>query len=190
MTPGLKCGCASHTAMRPVALAEALLAAQCADCGGMLMAMDDWRAWKAGDDSRVPHAIKDEAGEASEGSEVIEVFDAASVRHCPECDRLMQRLRVSAGPDFRIDRCVACQNLWFDKGEWRAIVSRGLAGRLDELLSDGWQRRLQTEEVREVRIAALRQRYGNECIDELDRIRAWLDTQPHRDELLALLRAD
>jgi len=44
--------------------------------------------------------------------------------------------------------------------------------------------------VRAVRLAALRRRYGNECIDELDRIRAWLDTQPHRDELLALLRAD
>jgi len=28
-----------------------------------------------------------------------------------------------------------------------------------ELLSDGWQRRLQTEEVREVRLAALRRRY-------------------------------
>uniref|UniRef100_UPI000D3CE468 zf-TFIIB domain-containing protein n=1 Tax=unclassified Variovorax TaxID=663243 RepID=UPI000D3CE468 len=184
MNPNLKCGCAAHAAMRPVALAEALLAAQCGECGGMLMAMDDWRAWKAGDTHRAPHTVVDEV------TEVIEVFDAAAVRHCPECDRLMQRLRVSAGPDFRIDRCVACQNLWFDKGEWQAIVSRGLAGRLDQLLSDGWQRRLQSEEVREVRIAALRRRYGDDCIDELDRIRAWLDTQPHRDELLALLRAD
>ncbi len=181
MNPNLKCSCPAHAPMQPVALAEALLAVQCGACGGMLMAMDDWRAWKAGGESLVPHAVEDD---------LIEVFDAASVRHCPACDRLMQRLRVSEGPDFRIDRCVACQNVWFDPGEWRAIVSRGLAGRLDELLSDGWQRRLQTEEVREVRIAALRRRYGNDCIDELDRIRAWLDTQPHRDELLALLRAD
>jgi Zn-finger nucleic acid-binding protein len=181
MNPNLKCSCSAHTAMQPVALAEALLAVHCTDCNGMVMAMDDWRAWKAGGADRLPLAVDDE---------IIEVFDATAVHHCPACDRLMQRLRVSAGPDFRIDRCVACQNLWFDPGEWPAIVSRGLAGRLDELLSDGWQRRLQTEEVREVRLAALRRRYGNECIDELDRIRAWLDTQPHRDELLALLRAD
>jgi len=181
MNPNLKCSCSAHSPMQAVALAEALLAVNCTDCGGMVMSMEDWRAWKAADPAREPHAIDDE---------VIEVFDAASVRHCPECDRLMQRLRVSAGPDFRIDRCIACQNLWFDQGEWRALVSRGLANRLDELLSDGWQRRLQTEEVREVRLAALRRRYGNDCIDELDRIRVWLDTQPHRDELLALLRAD
>ncbi len=181
MNANLKCSCPAHLPMRPVALAEGLLAVQCDDCHGMLMDMDDWRAWKAGDASRVPQAVDDE---------VIEVFDATAVRHCPECERLMQRLRMSAGPDFRVDRCVACQNLWFDQGEWRAIVSRGLAGRLDEMLSDGWQRRLQTEVVREARVAALRRRYGDVCIDELDRIRAWLDTQPHRDELLALLRTD
>lgn len=180
MKTSLHCSCAAHTPLQPVALAERLLAAECADCGGMLLSMDDWRAWKAGDASRTPPPVIDD--------EVIEVFDATAVHHCPECDRLMERMRVSAGPDFRIDRCVHCQNLWFDAGEWSALVSRGLAGRLDELLSDGWQRKLQTEKMRSARLQTLRQRYGDACIDELERIRVWLDAQPHRDELLSLLR--
>lgn len=178
MKPNLNCRCPGHGALQTVALAERLLAAECADCGGTLLAMDDWRAWHASAPS-TPGGI----------DEVIEIFDAATARHCPECDRLMQRLRVSAGQDFRIDRCTHCQNLWFDRGEWPALVGRGLTDRLDELLSDRWQRQLQTEEVRAARVAALRQRYGDDCIDELERFRSWLDTQPHRDELLALLRA-
>ena len=179
MKANLSCRTPGHGALQPVALAERLLAAECADCGGMLLAMGEWRAWHAASPA-VPGAI----------DEVIEIFDTATARHCPECDRLMHRLRVSAGQDFRIDRCVHCQNLWFDRGEWPALVSRGLADRLDELLSDGWQRRLQTEEVREARLKALRKRYGDACIDELERIRSWLDAQPHRDDLLALLRAE
>ena len=38
-------------------------------------------------------------------------------------------------------------------------------------------------------LEALRARLGDDCLDELTRIRTWLDTQPRREELLALLRA-
>jgi hypothetical protein len=59
---------------------------------------------------------------------------------------------------------------------------------LGEVLSDGWQRQLREEASRGRREAELRTRHGDDCIDELNRIRAWLATQPQRDTLLALLR--
>jgi len=99
-------------------------------------------------------------------------------------------LRVSTDmPDFRIDRCGACQLVWLDRGEWAALVHNGLARRLDEVMSDAWQRQLKQDELRAGREATLRARHGDECINELSRIRAWLDVQPQRDELLSLLRA-
>jgi hypothetical protein len=57
------------------------------------------------------------------------------------------------------------------------------------VLSDAWQRQLRDDEVSGQREAALRARHGDACIDELVRIRTWLDEQPQRDELIALLRA-
>ncbi|MNT01132.1 hypothetical protein D3C72_1355860 [compost metagenome] len=68
-------------------------------------------------------------------------------------------------------------------------MHRGLAPQLDTLLSDGGQRRLQAERLQATRMQALRQRHGDASMDEALRIRRWLAEQPHRDEILALLRS-
>lgn len=102
----------------------------------------------------------------------------------------MERLPVDAAEAFRVDRCGPCQLVWLDPGEWQALVQRGLAVQLDTLLSDGGQRRLQAERLQATRQQALRQRHGDACMDEVLRIRRWLAEQPHRNELLALIRAN
>lgn len=140
--------------------------------------MDDYRAWR--DQSAPPAGASPPAPATSTDS---------GARHCPACARLMHRYRVGARPDFRLDRCAPCQTVWFDAGEWQALLAAGLGARLEEILSDGWQRQLQADELRQGREAVLRQRHGDACIDELARMRQWLQAQPHRDELLALLRA-
>lgn len=101
----------------------------------------------------------------------------------------MHRYRVGAQPDFRVDRCAACQYIWLDAGEWAALVQAGLAGQLEDILSDGWQRQLQVDDAHTRRDEVLRARHGNECMDELARVRLWLQQQPGREELLSLLRA-
>lgn len=102
----------------------------------------------------------------------------------------MERLPVEPVGAFRLDRCGPCQYVWLDRGEWQALVQRGLAHQLDTLLSDGGQRRLQAERLHATRMQALRQRHGDACMDEVLRIRRWLAEQPHRDEILALIRAN
>ncbi|TWO70934.1 hypothetical protein FN976_12845 [Caenimonas sedimenti] len=140
--------------------------------------MGDYRHWR------------DQAGAAAQAAiGLLVVEDHPAARPCPSCARLMQRVRVGATPDFRLDRCAACALLWLDRGEWDALRSAGLATSLEEILSERWQRDLQAQEVRTRRIAQLREKHGAECMEELARMREWLDTQPHRDELLALLRA-
>lgn len=180
----MRCTCSGQGSLKPTLLATGLPAHQCAACEGTLLALDAYRRWLAHPDA----ASAIETTAALHG--LVAVEDAPGARSCPRCQRLMQRLRVCTDlPDFRIDRCSPCQTVWFDRGEWQALAQDGLAWRLDEVLSDGWQRQLQQADLRQRREQALRARLGDDCLDELTRIRTWLDTQPRREELLALLRA-
>ncbi|MDO5693410.1 MAG: zf-TFIIB domain-containing protein [Pseudomonadota bacterium] len=181
MSADFRCGCAAKSFLKPISLEPGLFAATCPDCGAVLLKMDDWRRWRGAQPSPAPDAESPSVSTAA--------ADHTQARHCPACARLMERLPVDAGGAFRVDRCGPCQYLWLDQGEWPALVQSGLALQLDALLSDGGQRRLQAERLQASRMQALRQRHGDEGVDEILRVRRWLAGQPHRDELLALLRA-
>lgn len=172
----LHCNCPGGNELRAAQLAGGLPAQACDACGGAVIELDDYRRWL----SQEPAA--DEATTA-------EVHDHAAARPCPHCSRLMQRLRVGADPDFRVDRCAACGLLWLDRGEWDALRAAGLARGLTQLLADAGQREIQEREHRRRREAALRDKHGDACIDELARIRQWLTLQAGREELLVLLRS-
>lgn len=179
-----RCACPGQGVLKPVSLAAKLPAGQCAACEGTMLDLATYRGWRDQAD-RPDAALPDMVIHG-----LLAVEDWPGARSCPRCARLMQRLRVSTElPDFRIDRCGSCQIVWLDRGEWAALAANGLAWRLDEVLSDGWQRQLQREEVRARREEALRERHGDDCMDELARVRQWLAGQDRRDELIALLRA-
>lgn len=182
MSTALRCTCGSDAGWRLQELAPGLPASTCQACAGHLLALDDYRRWR---ERGAP--LGDGAG--APAAELPATEPAEGARHCPRCTRLMQRLRAGASPDFRIDRCSPCQQVWLDAGEWSALVQAGLGARLLDVLSDAWQRQVQAEAMRAAREAALRERHGAERLDELARIRDWLNAQPQREELLALLRA-
>ena len=177
MTKTLHCSCAAHTELRPCELAPDLSGLHCTSCGGHMLMLEDYRAWR----STAP---------VQPATAVTATAEDNSARHCPACARLMQRYRVGSTPDFRLDRCAPCQAVWFAGGEWQALLATGMGTRLDEILTDAWQRQVQAEELRKGREAVLRQRHGAATMDDLARIRQWLHAQPERDELVALLRAD
>ncbi len=178
--PALRCGCNDTAALAIAELAPGLHADHCGDCGGHLLWLEHYREWSETAPAAAP----------AEHELPLVMYETTSARACPACDRFMQRLRSGIEPGFRIDRCVACQNVWLDSGEWDALVHAGLRNRLVELLSDGWQRQVQANELRAARESALRARLGDPCVDELLRVRQWLAAQPNREELLGLLGAD
>ncbi len=180
MTTRLHCSCTHHSLLKNVALEEGLPAVACPDCGAVLLNMDNWRRWR----SRTPALSAALVSTAADTA-----ADHGRARACPACTRLMERLPVDAAEAFRVDRCGPCQLVWLDPGEWQDLVQRGLALQLDTLLSDGGQRRLQAERLQATRMQALRQRHGDTCVDEVLRLRRWLAEQPHRDEVLAMLRS-
>ncbi|QCB47862.1 hypothetical protein E5678_18595 [Hydrogenophaga sp. PAMC20947] len=177
----LQCVCGAPAPLWPAELLPGLPVQACETCHGSLVSLDDYRQWLEGrPESPQP-----------EPSDRPVTTHSTPARACPRCTRLMERLRVSHEPDFRLDRCVGCQCVWLDAGEWPALVDAGLALRLNEVLADGWQRRVREEVVHHRREDELRARHGDACVDDLIRIRAWLHSQPaaQRETLLLLLRS-
>ena len=107
-------------------------------------------------------------------------------RPCPCCGRIMERLRTGRQPDIRIDRCVHCQGVWLDGGEWEVLQYQ--QARLDDVLSDMWQRQLREAEAQERRDQQMRLRLGDATVDEIGRIRHWLADQAEPDVVLQLIR--
>ncbi|MEZ5706379.1 MAG: hypothetical protein R3E56_14550 [Burkholderiaceae bacterium] len=168
-----------------MALAEGLPAYACEACQGQLLSLDDYRRWLDGS----PALPTLEEGQPEHGeAETIGNPSATPVRRCPGCSQLMTRLLSAGMRDFRLDRCGPCQWLWMDAGEWASMVSDNVAHLLLETLSDGGQRTLRAAATHQRREAELRARHGDEVVDDLIRIRAWLAEQPNPDLLLTLLR--
>ncbi|MDR7152083.1 Zn-finger nucleic acid-binding protein [Hydrogenophaga palleronii] len=171
------CACSHRPALSEQALSPGLPARECAECNGHWVCLDDHRRWV---ESGAPQA---------EPAELVEHWlpDLASpARACPQCDRIMERLRTGRQPDVRIDRCVHCHAVWLDGGEWAALQFH--EARLDEVLSDMWQRQLREAEQLERREDLVRQRHGDACIDEVLRIQAWLQQQAEPGVVLNLIR--
>ncbi|WP_374325272.1 zf-TFIIB domain-containing protein [Azonexus sp.] len=173
--------CACGAALFTRELAPGLPARTCSACGGTLLALDEYRLWRQS-------ASLPAAGPTTALPELPE--DTGKARRCPACGAPMARYRVAPGSSFRLDRCARCQLVWFDGGEWPALVESGLIDRLDSILADAWQKRIQAEETRQRRETTLRQRLGDEVVDELQRIQSWLQQRPNSGELLALLSGE
>ena len=179
LAKSLACACGATLFVRE--LAPGLAARICSACGGALLALDDYRLWRQS--ARLPAA---EAATAL--PELPE--DTGKARCCPACGAPIARYRVAPGSSVRLDRCQRCQLVWLDGGEWPALIEAGLIDRLDSILADAWQKRIQAEEARQRREATLRQRLGDDVVDELQRIQSWLHGRPNSGELLALLSGE
>jgi Zn-finger nucleic acid-binding protein len=135
MNKTLHCSCAAHTELIACKLAPGLKGLHCTSCDGHMLMLEDYRVWR----STAP---------AQPATSATATAEDNSARHCPACTRLMQRYRVGSTPDFWVDRCASCQAVWFAGGEWQALLAAGMGTRLDDILTDAWQRQVQAEELR------------------------------------------
>jgi Zn-finger nucleic acid-binding protein len=143
----------------------------------VLLAMDDYRRWR---ERHFPDANLAEPIALS-GQE-----KPSKARVCPSCQRLMTRYRSGGGESFWIDYCPACQLVWLDDGEWELLAQSGLASYLDIILSERWQKNIQSRRAGAFREDLLRERFGADCSEVL-RIRDWLNEQSNWRDILAFL---
>ncbi|CAA0091197.1 Uncharacterised protein [BD1-7 clade bacterium] len=168
----MQCQTCTGYALKPVELAPGLIAAQCSKCDGASIAMLNLRFWI---DQQTDCATPVPA-------DVTSVDDFVHARQCVKCQRLMTKYRVCNALENRLDVCHACDEVWFDKGEWQAVVDAGLIADLPAKLTDAGQRALR-EAGRIAREKAFFAETIGEGFERVDEFRDWLRTHPNGAEI-------
>ncbi|MFT3686733.1 MAG: zf-TFIIB domain-containing protein [Phycisphaerales bacterium] len=97
---------------------------------------------------------------------------------------------LSNSPRVEVERCGGCNGVWFDGAEMEWAAATGTLARLYHVLNDSGQRRLEQERESAEHEGRVRAVLGAEVYAETQRIKAWLDAQPQRGTILAVLTGD
>jgi hypothetical protein len=80
--------------------------------------------------------------------------------------------------------------MWFNRGEWDVLRARELHTRLHFVFSAAWQAAVAREERSTAHEAILRQKLGAADLEEIKRIKRWIESHPHKSELYAYLQPE
>lgn len=154
----------------------------CSDCGGDWVLIEDYAVW------RERHPDYEFAEDIY--FEEINITDTKEAMLCPVTRTIMRKFKISATNTHRLDYSAAVGGLWLDKGEWDLLVSGGLAGSLNALVTDAWQRRIRQTSAKDSFVDIYHDKFGEDVYIKLKEIRAWLNTHPQKADLRAYLMAE
>jgi len=169
--------CKKHT-METAELAPGLSGLQCTACAGTWIPRSNYDAWRA----RLPAGMQEINTPAQIGN-----TEARQGKLCPQCGHLLLPYKVGHGLSFAIDYCSACGGVWFDRGEWEAILGKNLHGNLHDIVTTHWQAAVRETELQET-VEKTYQRLLGPTYAKTCEIRSWLHAQPQRDLILACLK--
>lgn len=154
----------------------------CSRCGGRRLLLEDYRRFREqGGLEQLSVALPPAAADYRE---------TATARVCQSCGLIMARYRVARDIAFHIDYCTTCQSVWLDGLEWEILAAQDWLARLDDILSDAWQKRVRQDEAQSRREQSMRTRFGDTEYEKLREFRDWLAQQPKRNEMMAFIGSD
>ncbi|HWQ34061.1 MAG TPA: zf-TFIIB domain-containing protein [Blastocatellia bacterium] len=112
---------------------------------------------------------------------------ALVAKYCPECRSILVRYKVGHGVSFALDQCGNCGGVWFDRDEWEALKARGLHDDVYTIFTSPWQSCVRKEESVRNQEQIYVKKFGEEGLDEIKRMKEWIDNHPRRHEILAFL---
>jgi Zn-finger nucleic acid-binding protein len=173
----INCSCSPRAGFEPHELADGLPARRCPKCEAVVLALKDYLPWIERHYSDRPTVLPSRLSSREAPSKA---------RPCPSCQRLMARYRTGDADSFWLDFCPACGLVWLDAGEWEQLERSGLSSYLDIILTERWQKDVQSHRAASFRDDLLRERFGAE-FPEILRIREWLVRQARGRDILAFL---
>ncbi len=161
-------------------LEAGLPAYECGQGHGLWISANEYQSW-----------LRNQPPTASPETPGVETptpaFDTTKAILCPDCGRILRRYKIWPEIEFYLDRCGACNGIWFDQNEWQALKARRLHDKVNLFFTEPWQRQLRNEEMRRQFEKMYLDRFGAEDYAEIKRIRAWLKGHRHGPGLLAYL---
>lgn len=166
--------------LQPGFLDDLFPARTCNGCGGSFILLKDYLHWR---DKHPDHVFTD--------AKVEPIPDAPKHAFlCPVTGALMVPYRISKSSQHRLDLSPKINGIWLDKGEWGLLKAEGLAGSLNRIFTDPWQRKIREEAAKEVFASLYQNQFGEVDYSRLGEMRAWIWKHPRRDALLAYLNDD
>lgn len=179
----MRCTSCKSGVLKPNFIDELFRAHTCSSCGGSWVLIQDYVAWK----ERNPEYKFPENLTAFDESETS---DTKQAMLCPVSGAIMQKFRISAGNDHRLDYSAAVGGLWLDKGEWELLKAEGLAGSLNAVVTQQWQNKVRQDSARENFSEIYKLKFGEDLYSKIREVREWLQSQEQKADIRAYLLAE
>src|SRR5262249_10072193 len=143
---------------------------ECKYCSGRLLASADYWTWR----NELEEAQELHLDEMRPLDVPAAAPESQLAKLCPECGRIMTRVRIELDSPFFLDRCGNCGATWFDPMKWEVLKSRGLHVEIHQINTPTWQAKIRRSEVARSNERMLRGRIGDADFDEMLRVKGWL----------------
>ncbi|NKF50464.1 hypothetical protein G3R49_07755 [Shewanella sp. WXL01] len=178
----MNCTSCKNGALFPSFIDGQFRAHTCSNCGGNWILIEDYIAWKEQNpDYQFSDNISFEESDATDSKQAL---------LCPKSGAIMRKFKISAGNEHRLDYSAAVGGIWLDKGEWELLKSEGLAGSLNSVVTQSWQRNIRQQTTKQSLTELYQTKFGNEGYSKVKQMREWLSAQENKADLRAYLLAD
>lgn len=179
----MRCTSCGNGVLKPSFVDELFRAHTCSSCGGNWILIGDYLAWK---ENNPEHRFADNLDTFDES----ESSESKKAMLCPVSGAIMQKFRIVAGSEHRLDYSASVGGLWLDTGEWELLKAKGLAGSLNAVVTRQWQNKVRRESARENFAEMYRQKFGEELYGKVREVREWLQSQEQKADIRAYLLAE
>lgn len=178
----MNCTSCKNGVLRPSFIDGLFRGHTCTNCEGNWILIEDFVSWKE-------HNPEHQIPEPSEWSEDT-LADTAKALLCPVTGTIMRKFKVSAKTPHRVDYSAAVGGIWLDKGEWELLKAEGVAGSLNNLVTQQWQLNIREESASNTFADIYQSKFGTDNYAKIKEIREWLNAQPQKADLRAYLLAE
>ncbi len=176
----MKCTACGQGDLSPCLIDGLFRAHNCSNCGGYWILVEDFVAWKE-NHPNFQFAVDAQLSEIAN--------DSKKAMLCPITGTLMQKYKISANCEHKVDYSPSVGGLWLDKGEWQLLKSEGIAGALNSLVTQTWQKKIRDQQAQSRFVTLYEEKFGKATYQKVKEFRQWLDQQPQKADLLAYLCA-
>jgi Zn-finger nucleic acid-binding protein len=175
----LKCLVCKNIELEESELSQGLKVNHCNTCGGNWLRFGDYLEWFSHHD-----IATDEADPATSH---LQVNDSTNPKVCPDCGKILSVYKIANNLNFRLDHCVSCNGIWFDRNEWESLKENHLHDKINKFFTDSWQKNLREEEIKEHFVSFYKSKFGDEDFEKIKGVKEWLEHNENRSMLLAFL---
>ncbi len=181
----MKCPKCKNISLLDGTLTGNLAVKYCSECKGTWIPADEYRAWQAGQ-SPLSQIDQDFLSQTLAVDFVQSPFDTKAAL-CPECSRYLSRAKVKLKTPFYVERCLNCEGIWCDYGEWDVLFKLGLHTTIEQLFSSEWQTRVEKQQQSQKQRQATIEKLGPELAGRVFELAEVLAKHPNGDFGVAYL---